>query len=451
MFNFKHNSSINKNSNGKVNDPKPVRQEVPLARRDSFQELKNRLHKKLIDRLDLTALSNLDRGLLYQQIKEAAETLVVEENIFLSPESKERMITEIMNETLGLGPIEQYMHDSEVSDVLVNGHGQVYIERSGRLELTDTRFKDDNHVMLIIDRILSAVGRRVDESSPMVDARLADGSRVNAIIPPLALDGPMLSIRKFRKDVLSMDELLKLDSVSFSMVQFLQGCVRARLNVLISGGTGAGKTTLLNIMSCYIPDGERIVTIEDSAELRLQQPHVVRLETRPPNVEGRGQVTQRDLVRNALRMRPNRIIIGEVRGAEIYDMLQAMNTGHDGSLTTIHANGPRDVLLRLETLMLLTGIDIPEKAIRELVSSAINIIVQIARLSDGTRKISSISEIVGMEQGTISTQEIFTYEKQGVDESGKVIGRFRPTGIRPTFLTQMMTSGVKLPAELFNP
>ena len=451
MFNFKHNSSVNKISNGKTGDIQPVRQEASVTRRDSFQELKNRLHKKLIDRLDLTALSSLDRGSLYQQIKEAAETLVVDENIFLSAESKERLITEIMDETLGLGPIEQYMHDSEVSDVLVNGHGQVYVERSGKLELTDTRFKDDNHVLLIIDRILSAVGRRVDESSPMVDARLADGSRVNAIISPLALDGPMLSIRKFRKDVLSMDELLKLDSVSFSMVQFLQGCVRARLNVLISGGTGAGKTTLLNIMSCYIPDGERIVTIEDSAELRLQQPHVVRLETRPPNVEGRGQVTQRDLVRNALRMRPNRIIIGEVRGAEIYDMLQAMNTGHDGSLTTIHANGPRDVLLRLETLMLLTGIDIPERAIRELISSAINIIVQIARLSDGTRKISSISEIVGMEQGTISTQEIFTYEKQGVDESGKVIGQCRPTGIRPIFLTQMMTSGVKLPAELFNP
>ena len=451
MFHFKHNSGINRTTNGKTNDIKLVRQEVSIQRRDSFQELKNRLHKKLVDRLDLTALASIDRNSLHQQIKDSAEALVAEENVYLSPESKERLITEIMNETLGLGPIEQYMHDPDVSDVLVNGHGQVYIERAGKLELTDTRFKDDGHVLLIIDRILSAVGRRVDESSPMVDARLADGSRVNAIIPPLALDGPMLSIRKFRKDVLSMDELLKLDSVSFPMVQFLQGCVRARLNVLISGGTGAGKTTLLNIMSGYIPDGERIVTIEDSAELRLQQPHVVRLETRPPNVEGRGQVTQRDLVRNALRMRPNRIIIGEVRGAEIYDMLQAMNTGHDGSLTTIHANGPRDVLLRLETLMLLTGIDIPEKAIRELISSAINIVVQIARLSDGARKIVSVSEIVGMEQGTISTQEIFVYEKQGVEESGKVIGRFRPTGIRPTFLTQMMTSGVKLPAEIFNP
>jgi len=451
MFNFKNNTSINKAPNGSTNEAKPVREDVSASRRDSFQELKNQLHKKLIERLDLTALSNLDRTALYQQIKESAEFLIADENIFLSLESKERLISEIMDETLGLGPIEQYMHDPDVSDVLVNGHGQVYVEKAGKLELTDTRFKDDNHVMLIIDRILSAVGRRVDESSAMVDARLEDGSRVNAIIPPLALDGPILSIRKFRKDVLSMEELLKMDSVSFPMVQFMQGCVRARLNVLISGGTGAGKTTLLNIMSGYIPDGERIVTIEDSAELRLQQPHVVRLETRPPNVEGRGQVTQRDLVRNALRMRPNRIIIGEVRGAEIYDMLQAMNTGHDGSLTTIHANGPRDVLLRLETLMLLTGIDIPEKAVRELISSAINIIVQIARLSDGTRKISSISEIVGMEQGTISTQEIFVYEKQGIDESGKVVGQFRPTGIRPSFLTQMTTSGIKLPAELFNP
>jgi pilus assembly protein CpaF len=451
MFNFKHNPGVNKPPDEKANDIKPIRQDASPARRDSFQELKNQLHKKLIDRLDLTALSSLDRNSLRQQIKEATEILIVDENIFLALESKERLISEILDETLGLGPIEQYMHDPEVSDVLVNGYSQVYVERSGRLELTDTKFKDDNHVLLIIDRILSAVGRRIDESSPMVDARLADGSRVNAIISPLALDGPILSIRKFRKDVLSMDELLKLGSVSFPMVQFLQGCVRARLNVLISGGTGAGKTTLLNIMSGYVPDGERVVTIEDSAELRLQQPHVVRLETRPPNVEGRGQVTQRDLVRNALRMRPNRIIIGEVRGAEIYDMLQAMNTGHDGSLTTIHANGPRDVLLRLETLMLLTGIDIPEKAIRELISSAINIIVQIARLSDGTRKISSISEIVGMEQGTISTQDIFSYERQGVDESGKVIGQFRPTGIRPMFLTQMMTSGVKLPTDLFNP
>ncbi|MCM2272522.1 MAG: CpaF family protein, partial [candidate division Zixibacteria bacterium] len=309
--------------------------------------MKVRLHRRLIERLDLTALASVDRSMLRQQIRDAAEVLIQEEGVFLNPDAKERLINEILNETLGLGPIEQHMADPDVTDVLINGHDQVYIERFGKLEMTETKFKDDNHVMLIIDRILSAVGRRVDESSPMVDARLADGSRVNAIVRPVSLDGPMVSIRKFRIDVLSMDDLIKNESVSFPMMQYLQGCVKSRLNVLISGGTGAGKTTMLNIMSGYIPEGERIVTIEDSAELRLQQPHVVRLETRPPNVEGRGTVTQRDLVRNALRMRPNRIIIGEVRGPEIYDMLQAMNTGHDGSLTTIHANGPRDVLLRL--------------------------------------------------------------------------------------------------------
>jgi pilus assembly protein CpaF len=451
MFNFKQNQIVNKSPNSKPADTATPKPEAATQRRDVFQELKVRLHRRLIDRLDLTALASLDRSLLRQQIRDAAEVLIQEEGVFLNPDAKERLINEILNETLGLGPIEQHMSDPEVTDVLVNGYDQVYVEKHGKLELTETKFKDDNHVMLIIDRILSAVGRRVDESSPMVDARLADGSRVNAIVRPVSLDGPMVSIRKFRADVLSMDDLLENESISFPMVQFLQGCVRARLNVLISGGTGAGKTTLLNIMSRYIPEGERIVTIEDSAELRLQQPHVVRLETRPPNVEGRGTVTQRDLVRNALRMRPNRIIIGEVRGPEIYDMLQAMNTGHDGSLTTIHANGPRDVLLRLETLMLLTGIEIPEKAIRELVSSAINIIIQTSRFSDGTRKISSISEIVGMEQGTISMQEIFRLEKRGIDADGKMIGTFRPTGIRPRYLQEMQASGVQLSPEIFNP
>jgi pilus assembly protein CpaF len=451
MFKFRQNGGVTRVPVSKQDEQAPLKAEAVPQRRDVFQELKVRLHRRLIDRLDLSALASHDRGMLRQQIRDAAEVLIKEDGVFLGPDVKERLINEILNETLGLGPIEQHMADPEVTDVLVNGHDQVYIERFGKLELTETRFKDDNHVMLIIDRILSAVGRRVDESSPMVDARLADGSRVNAIVRPVSLDGPMISIRKFRTDVLSMDDLLSNESISAPMVQFLQGCVKSRLNVLISGGTGAGKTTMLNIMSGYIPDGERIVTIEDSAELRLQQPHVVRLETRPPNVEGRGTVTQRDLVRNALRMRPNRIIIGEVRGAEIYDMLQAMNTGHDGSLTTIHANGPRDVLLRLETLMLLTGIEIPEKAIRELVSSAINIIVQISRYSDGTRKISSISEIVGMEQDTISMQEIFLFEKRGVDADGKTLGTFRPTGIRPRYLQQMQASGIHLSPELFNP
>ncbi|MEW5797006.1 MAG: CpaF family protein [Candidatus Zixiibacteriota bacterium] len=451
MFKFRQNSTVTRIPVSKHDEPAAPKTDVLPQRRDVFQELKVRLHRRLIDRLELTALASHDRGMLRQQIRDAAEVLIKEEGVFLNPEAKERLINEILNETLGLGPIEQHMSDPEVTDILVNGYDQVYIERFGKLELTETKFKDDNHVMLIIDRILSAVGRRVDESSPMVDARLSDGSRVNAIVPPVSLDGPMISIRRFRVDVLSMDDLLSNDSISMPMVQFLQGCVKARLNVLISGGTGAGKTTMLNIMSGYIPDGERIVTIEDSAELRLQQPHVVRLETRPPNVEGRGTVTQRDLVRNALRMRPNRIIIGEVRGPEIYDMLQAMNTGHDGSLTTIHANGPRDVLLRLETLMLLTGIEIPEKAIRELVSSAINIIVQISRYSDGSRRISSISEIVGMEQDTISMQEIFLFEKKGIDPEGRTMGIFRPTGIRPRYLQQMLASGVDLSPELFNP
>jgi pilus assembly protein CpaF len=333
--------------------------------------------------------------------------------------------------------------------VLVNTYGQVYIERDGKLEKTDTVFKDDNHLMIIIDRILTKVGRRVDEASPMVDARLPDGSRVNAIIPPVALDGPILSIRKFRKDVLSMDDLIANESLIPPMIQFLEGSVNARLNILISGGTGAGKTTLLNILSAFIPTSERIVTIEDSAELQMQQPHVVRLETRPANIEGKGTVTQRDLVRNALRMRPDRIIIGEVRGAEIYDMLQAMNTGHDGSLSTLHANSPRDVLLRLETLMLLAGYTIPGRAIREMISSAIDVIIQISRYSDGTRKISGISEIVGMEQDTITMHEIFNFEKMGVGPEGQILGEYRPTGLRPKFLDRILRSGYKLSTDIF--
>ena len=440
--------------NNKNKNTKAVNQENPSTvhlRRDSFQELKVRLHKKLIDSLDLSVLTTVDRGDLRGQIKDVLEKLLSDEELFLSPENKERLITEIQSETLGLGPIEQYMHDPDISDILVNTYNQVYLEKHGKLELTHTRFKDDNHLMLIIDRIVSAIGRRIDESSPMVDARLADGSRVNAIIPPLALDGPILSIRRFRVNVLNVNDLLKNESLNSQMVELLKGMVKARLNVVISGGTGAGKTTLLNILSAYIPPDERIVTIEDSAELQLQQPHVVRLETRPPNIEGKGTVTQRDLVRNSLRMRPDRIIIGEVRGSEIYDMLQAMNTGHDGSLTTIHANSTRDVLLRLETLMLLSGIDIPEKAIRELISSSIDLVIQIGRFSDGTRKVSSISEIVGMEQDTITMQEIFLFEKTGIGEKGRVLGNYRPTGIRPKFMERMIRSGVHLPTELFSP
>jgi pilus assembly protein CpaF len=438
----------------KRQDDKSAEKENPgttRLRRDSFQELKSRLHKKLIDSLDLSVLTTLDRGVLRDKIKETLERLLSEEDLFLSQENKERLIAEIQSETLGLGPIEQYMHDPDISDILVNTHDQVYIERHGRLELTDTKFKDNIHLMQIIDRIVSGIGRRIDESSPMVDARLSDGSRVNAIIPPLALDGPMLSIRRFRVNVLSMEDLLEHKSLTTSMIELLKGMVRARLNVVISGGTGAGKTTLLNILSGFVPVEERVVTIEDSAELQLQQPHVVRLETRPPNIEGKGMITQRDLVRNSLRMRPDRIIIGEVRGPEIYDMLQAMNTGHDGSLTTIHANSTRDTLLRLETLMLLAGIDIPERAIRELISSSIDLIIQVTRYSDGTRKISSISEVVGMERDTITMQEIFYFDKTGVGEGGQVLGDYRPSGIRPKFMERIIKSGIRLPAELFSP
>jgi pilus assembly protein CpaF len=446
--------NFRKGSEGeKIPNNKPFQQGDPEAvqqRRDSFEELKTRLHQKLIERLNLAALANLDQDLLRAQIREITEILVAEENIFLSQENKERLINEIQNETLGLGPIERYTHDPDISDILVNTYGQVYIEKYGKLMLTETKFKSDSHLMLIIDRILSKVGRRVDESSPMADARLPDGSRVNAVVPPIAIDGPMLSIRKFRTDVLNMNDLLKNNSVSLPMIQFLQGAVKSRLNVIISGGTGAGKTTLLNILSCYIPAEERIVTIEDSAELKLQQPHVVRLETRPPNIEGKGTIEQRELVRNALRMRPNRIIIGEVRGSEIYDMLQAMNTGHDGSLTTIHANSSRDVLLRLETLMLLAGIEIRERATRQLISSAIDIVIQINRFSDGSRKIASISEIVGMEHDTITMQEIFLFDKTGVGEEGEIIGEYKATGIRPKALDRILSSGIKLQTDVFN-
>ncbi|HWO56182.1 MAG TPA: ATPase, T2SS/T4P/T4SS family [bacterium] len=435
---------------------KPASQTAPAApvsaeKRDAFGELKSHIHQTLINRLDLSVLITVDRTVLQSQIGRVTESLLLEEGLNLTPEVKERLITEIRDELLGLGPLEQYMNRPEVSDILVNGYNQVYIEEGGKLQLTETRFKDNDHLMKIIDRIVTRVGRRLDEASPMVDARLPDGSRVNAIIPPLALDGPMLSIRRFRTNVLSIEDLLERGSITPPLFEFLKGAIKSRLNIVISGGTGSGKTTLLNILSAYIPDDERIVTIEDSAELQLQQPHVIRLETRPPNIEGRGTVTQRDLLRNALRMRPDRILIGEVRGAEIYDMLQAMNTGHDGSLTTIHANSTRDCLLRLETLMLLSGIDIPGRAIRELIASSINLLVQVTRYSDGSRRVSSISEIVGMEQSTITLQEIFRFERQGLGEGGRVLGVFRPTGIRPKAVNHLAAAGIQLPTELFDP
>lgn len=417
--------------------------------RDAYQELKSRIHRRLLDRLDLPNLARIPQEVLEGEIGRAIETLVRGESMPLTGAERARLIIEIMHETLGLGPLEPLLHDPQISDILVNGPNQVYIERFGKLESTEVQFKDSTHLLQIIDRIVSQVGRRIDESSPMVDARLPDGSRVNAIIPPLSLTGPVLSIRRFGTDPLQMKNLLNLQSLTPGMAEVLSGAVRARLNILVSGGTGSGKTTLLNILSGFIPATERIITIEDSAELQLHQDHVVRLETRPPSIEGTGVITQRDLVRNSLRMRPDRIVVGEVRGAEVLDMLQAMNTGHDGSLSTIHANTPRDALTRLETMVLMAGISIPERALREWICSALDLIVQLIRLSDGSRRIVAVSEIVGMEGNVITTQDIFTFERQGINEQGTVLGRHKSTGIRPKFAERLLHAGIRLPADLF--
>jgi pilus assembly protein CpaF len=417
---------------------------------DTYHELKQMIHRQLIDRLDLASLENVDNEFLQQQVDRVVRTLLKEQDLRLSPTDEERLVKEIRDETFGLGPIEPLLHDPEVSDILVNTYRQVFVERRGKLELTNVTFRDDQHLRVIIDRIVSRVGRRVDEASPYVDARLPDGSRVNAIIPPLAIDGPLLSIRRFAVKALTMQDFISFNTISEPMALVLQGVVKARLNVLISGGTGSGKTTTLNILSGFIPPDERIVTIEDSAELQLQQPHVVRLETRPPNIEGKGQVAARDLVRNALRMRPDRIVVGEVRGEEVLDMLQAMNTGHDGSLTTLHANSSRDALTRLETLMQMSGISLPEKAMREQISSAIDVIVQVSRLSDGKRKIMSVSEITGMEGNVVTMQDVFTFKRTGIGENGQVLGQFVSTGIRPRFLDRLKVSGVELPAGTFD-
>ncbi len=415
----------------------------------SFQEMKSRLHRVLINRMDLTKLSTLPMEQVHAEVSRLAENVLAQEAMPLSASERERVVNEVQHELFGLGPLEPLLKDGTISDILVNSHGTIYIERRGKLELTNVSFKDDEHLMRVIERIVSSVGRRIDESSPMVDARLKDGSRVNAIIPPLSIDGPVLSIRRFGSEPLRMTALIDNKALTKDIADMLEMCVKARLNVLISGGTGAGKTTLLNSLSAYIPEYERIVTIEDSAELQLQQPHVVRLETRPPNIEGRGEVTQRDLVRNALRMRPDRIVIGEVRGGEAIDMLQAMNTGHDGSLTTVHANTPRDALARLETMVQMTGMALSERAMRQQIASAINMVLQVARLTDGSRRVTSISEITGMECDTITIQEIFQYERTGVDSQGQVIGRFKATGIRPRFAERLKASGLQLPRVFF--
>ncbi len=415
----------------------------------SFQEMKSRLHRTLINRMDLTKLSSLTPEQVHAEVSRLAEVVLAQEAMPLSASERERLVNDVQHELFGLGPLEPLLKDSTISDILVNKHDTIYIERRGKIERTNVTFKDDEHLMRVIERIVSSIGRRIDESSPMVDARLSDGSRVNAIIPPLAIDGPVVSIRRFGADPLKMSSLIDNKALTKDIADMLQMVVTARLNVLISGGTGAGKTTLLNALSAFIPENERIVTIEDSAELQLQQPHVVRLETRPPNIEGRGEVTQRDLVRNSLRMRPDRIVIGEVRGGEAIDMLQAMNTGHDGSLTTIHANTPRDAMARLETMIQMTGMRLSDRAMRQQIASAIHLVVQVARMSDGSRRVTSISEITGMEGETITMQEIFQYERTGVDQQGQVLGRFRPTGIRPRFTERLKACGMQLPRVFF--
>jgi pilus assembly protein CpaF len=423
--------------------------EAALSRLET--EWKGRIHARLLEVIDLSLIGTLGDDQARVQIRDISQRLMTEESAPLNADQRKRVIQRIEDEVLGLGPLEPLLHDPTISDILVNGSQQVYVERGGKLQLTEIRFNDDRHLLNIIDRIVSAVGRRIDESSPMVDARLKDGSRVNAIIPPLAIDGPTLSIRRFAVELLSSDDLIGLGSLTAEVARVLQAIVKGRLNVLVSGGTGAGKTTLLNILSGFIPTDERIITIEDSAELQLQQPHVVRLETRPANIEGKGEVTSRELVRNSLRMRPERVIVGEVRGAEALDMLQAMNTGHDGSLTTVHANTPRDALSRIENMVSMTGITFPTKTLRAQLASALDVVVQIERHEDGTRRVVSLQEVNGMEGDVITMSELFAFEREGIDKDGKVLGALRATGVIPAFHKELKAKAIDLPMELFEP
>jgi pilus assembly protein CpaF len=420
---------------------------------EDYFELKTRIHDRLLDLIDLTLIDSLDQNLVKSQIRSLVQRVLEEQDfrVPLNLTERENLYTEIEDEVLGLGPLEPFLKDDTISDILVNTYSQIFIERFGKLELTESRFKDDTHLMRIIDKIVSSMGRRIDESSPMVDARLSDGSRVNVIIPPLAIDGPILSVRRFGKDPLLLKDLVLLKSFTKEIGEVVKGVIKARLNVLISGGTGSGKTTLLNCLSQFIPEEERIVTIEDAAELQLKQDHIVRMETRPPNIEGRGEVTSRDLVRNSLRMRPDRIIVGEVRGAEAFDMLQAMNTGHEGSLTTIHANSSRDALMRLESMVAMANLEISNEFMRRFIASAIDVIIQISRFPDGTRKIISIQEITGMEGNIITMQEIFSFRQTGMDEEGKVKGHFSFHGIRPRFIDKFNIAGISIPRDVFDP
>ncbi len=435
--------------------PKPAARKPRRRHSDEklqqFYELKSTIHRKLVEQLDMSKLSGDASDELREQVRTVVLALCREEDTLLNASERERLAQEILDETFGLGPLEPLLADPKISDILINGPRQVYVERGGRLELTDVKFKDDSHLLHIIDKIVSPLGRRCDEVSPMVDARLKDGSRVNAIIPPLAIDGPSMSIRRFGSNPITWDDYIRFKSCSPEMVEFFEACVVAGLNILIAGGTGSGKTTLLNNLSGFIPADERIVTIEDAAELQLRQPHIVRLETRPPNLEGKGRVTIRDLLVNALRMRPDRIVVGECRGGETLDMLQAMNTGHEGSMTTIHANNTRDAVQRVETMVMMSGFELPQKAIRQQFASAIDMIVQAARLTGGRRKIISVTEVQGMEGDVVVMQDIFKFEQDGVDSEGKAYGRIVSTGVRPLFMDRLIAHGAKIDPSIFQP